>query len=212
MKNKKLRKLLIIILIIIVFIGGIFAGKAIEARKYSKDGSETSTQISETTVSTQTIENTLTSSGEVTSSETEKLDLSTSNYFKTMCVEKNDIVKKGGKILRYSDGTYLKAENVIAVAKEAVSTSNGKSYVKLKESNGNIKQTEITTGISNDAYTEVKSGLNEGDIVYIEKSISSSNGSNFRNRQFQGMNSGNGQGQRSFQDGDRSGKQNGNSK
>ena len=105
-----------------------------------------------------------------------------------------------------------KAENVIAVAKEAVSTSNGKSYVKLKESNGNIKQTEITTGISNDAYTEVKSGLNEGDIVYIEKSTSSSNGSNFRNRQFQGMNSGNGQGQRSFQDGDRSGKQNESSK
>lgn len=72
MKNKKLRKILIIILIIIVFIGGIFAGKAIEARKYSEDGSETSTQITETTVSTQTIENTLTSSGEVTSSETEK--------------------------------------------------------------------------------------------------------------------------------------------
>ena len=67
MNNKKLRKILIIILIIIVFVGGIFAGKAIEARKYSEDGSSTTTQISETTVSTQTIENTLTSSGEVTS-------------------------------------------------------------------------------------------------------------------------------------------------
>ncbi len=105
-----------------------------------------------------------------------------------------------------------KAENVIAVAKEAISTSNGKSYVKLKDSNGNIQQTEIKIGISNDAYTEVKSGLNEGDIVYIEKSTSSSNGSNFRNRQFQGMNSGNSQGERNFQGVDRSGKQNGNNK
>lgn len=105
-----------------------------------------------------------------------------------------------------------KAENVISVAKEAVSTSNGKSYVMLKDSNGNIKQTEITTGISNDAYIEVKSGLNEGDIVYIEKSTSSSNSSKFRNRQFQGMNSGNGQGERSFKGGDRREKQNGNNK
>ena len=103
-----------------------------------------------------------------------------------------------------------KAENVIAVAKEAITTSNGKSYVKLKDLDGSLKQTEITTGISNDAYTEVKTGLNEGDIVYIEKSTSSSNGSNFRNRQFQGMNSGNSKGERSFQGGDRSGKQNGN--
>ena len=110
MKNKKLRKILIIILIIIVFVGGIFAGKAIEARKYSEDGS--------------------------------------------------------------------------------------------------IKQTEITTGISNDAYTEVKSGLNEGDIVYIEKSTSSSNFFNYRNRQFQGMNSGNSQGYRNFKGGDRRGMQN----
>ena len=62
MKNKKSRKILTTISIIIVFVGGIFAGKAIEARKYSEDSSETTTQISETQVSTQTIEKTLTSS------------------------------------------------------------------------------------------------------------------------------------------------------
>ena len=100
-----------------------------------------------------------------------------------------------------------KAENVIAVAKEAVSTSNGKSYVKLKDSDGSIKQTEITTGISNDAYTEVKSGLNEGDIVYIEKSTSSNNNFNYRNRQFK-ENGNNNQGERKSQSGERSVKQN----
>ena len=58
-----------------------------------------------------------------------------------------------------------KAENVIAVAKESITESNGKSYVKVKDENGNMTTTEITTGIENDAYVEVKSGLSVGDIV-----------------------------------------------
>ena len=241
MKNKKLRKLLIIILIIIVFVGGIFAGKAIEARKYSEDGSETSTQISETTVSTQTIENTLTSSGEVTSSETEKLDLSTSKYFKTMCVEENDIIKEGGKILKYSDGTYLKAEydclissysvpetgnkctssnyvevknmktlqlnisvdeteinqikkgqevkieisasctivlekaeNTIAVPIEAVQTNNDKKYVVVVKTDGTTENVTIETGISNDSYVQVTSGLNGGETIQMIKQTTNS--------------------------------------
>lgn len=229
---------------------------------------------------TQTIENTLTSSGEMLSGGTEKLELSTSKYFKTMCVEEDDIVLAGENILQYSNGTYLtaeydclidsysvpetgskctssnyvsvqnletmtmevqiseseinkvakgqeveiqlsaiedktytgtitsinnagtysssgttfsatiefendgeillgmsakcsivleKAEDVIAVAKEAVQEDKNKKYVIVKDKNGQTQEIEIETGIENDAYIEVKSGLNEGETVLIEE-------------------------------------------
>ena len=172
MKNKKLRKILIIILIIIVFVGGIFAGKAIEARKYSEDESSTNTQISETTVSTQTIENTLTSSGEISSSETEKLDLSTSKYFKTMCVEENDIVKKGGKILKYSDGTYLKADYDCLISSYSVPETGSKctssNYVEVK----NMKTLQLNISVDETEINQIKKGQEvKIEISALDKSI-----------------------------------------
>jgi HlyD family secretion protein len=69
-----------------------------------------------------------------------------------------------------------KAENVIAVASDAVTKSRGQaSTVQVKKSNGDVETVEIETGISNDAYIEVKSGLEEGDIVLIEKTTTSNN-------------------------------------
>jgi HlyD family secretion protein len=66
-----------------------------------------------------------------------------------------------------------KAENVIAVASDAITKNRGQSStVEVKKENGDTETVEIETGISNDAYTEVKSGLEEGDIVLIEKSTS----------------------------------------
>lgn len=172
MKNKKLRKILIIILIIIVFIGGIFAGKAIEARKYSEDGNSTTTQISETTVSTQTIENTLTSSGEISSSETEKLDLGTSKYFKTMCVEENDIVKKGEKILKYSDGTYLKADYDCLISSYSVPKTGSKctssNYVEVK----NMKTLQLNILVDETDINQIKKGQEvKIEISALDKSI-----------------------------------------
>ena len=172
MKNKKSRKILTIISIIIVFVGGIFAGKAIEARKYSEDSSETTTQISETQVSTQTIEKTLTSSGEVSSSETEKLDLITSKYFKTMCVEENDIVKKGGKILKYSDGTHLKAEYDCLISSYSVpETGNictSSNYVEVK----NMKTLQLNISVDETEINQIKKGQEvKIEISALDKSF-----------------------------------------
>ena len=61
-----------------------------------------------------------------------------------------------------------KVEDVIAVPVEAVQESNNRSYVIIKDLQGNTKATYVETGIENDAYIEIKSGLNEGDIVLIE--------------------------------------------
>ena len=94
MKSKKSKKIFLLIAIIIVFILGIIVGKFTSGNKmrnFNKSSDGTSETV-EKEVSTQTIENTLTSAGEIASSSTEKLTPSTTKYFQTMCVEEGDIV------------------------------------------------------------------------------------------------------------------------
>lgn len=112
MKNKKLKKFFKVFLIIIIFIVGMICGNLMSKLRLNQSGSveTTTTQVTEVEVGTQTIENTLTSSGQMLSGGTEKLKLSTSRYFKTMCAEEDDIVLAGENILQYSNGTYLTAE------------------------------------------------------------------------------------------------------
>lgn len=69
-----------------------------------------------------------------------------------------------------------KAEDVIAVAKEAVKEDRNKKYAIVKDQIGQIQNIEIETGIENDAYIEIKNGLNEGDIVLIEEKEESGSG------------------------------------
>lgn len=81
-----------------------------------------------------------------------------------------------------------KAENVIGVATEAIEEQNGKTYVTVKSGDNKTTEVQVETGISNDAYTEIKSGLDVGDVVLIEKEESSTN-----NRMMQRMEKENGQ-------------------
>lgn len=295
MKNKKSKKILLILIIIAIFIIGIFLGKTIfKNQENIKQNSETTTQIVEKQVSTQTIENTLTSSGEIAASSTDKLSLSTSKYFKTMCVEQDDIVSKGENILQYTNGTYLtaeydclissysvpetgskctssnyvevqnletmtmnlevneteinkikkgqevkiklsaienkeyegtiksvsglgtyqtsgttfsvvvefendgnakpgmyascsitleKAQNCIAVPINAVQTNNNQKYVVVVDENGNTQNVNIETGISNDSYVQVISGLNGGETIQMMEIVTTNSKSNFGGRE-----------------------------
>lgn len=97
---------------------------------------KTTTNISEETVNTRTITNTLTGSGQISSATTESLSLSTSKYFKTMCVEEDEYVEKGGNILEYSNGTYLTAPyNLVVTSYSVPSTGSictSSNYVKVE--------------------------------------------------------------------------------
>lgn len=107
MKKKKIKFVILFILCVaIVSTITFFIGRQIGL---NTDTSSTITTITEEKVSTRTIKKTLTSSGEIQSIGTEKLQLSTSLYFETMCVEEGDSVLEGENILKYSDGTYLVA-------------------------------------------------------------------------------------------------------
>lgn len=62
--------------------------------------------------------------------------------------------------------TMEEAEDVIGVPVNAVTTTDSSSYVTVI-SDGQSTETEVETGISNDSYIEIKSGLYVGDVVLV---------------------------------------------
>ena len=71
------------------------------------------------------------------------------------------------------------ASDVIILNKDALSFSNGNSaFVLLKDEAGEMQQTSVTLGVSNDKFVEITQGLAEGDTVYVvvENTADSSSG------------------------------------
>ncbi len=60
-------------------------------------------------VTTVSMQQTLTAAGELTASDSETVDFSTSKTFSAMCVEEGETVEEGQKLIKYSDGTYEEA-------------------------------------------------------------------------------------------------------
>jgi len=58
-------------------------------------------------------------------------------------------------------------EDVLYVPVQSVFEENGKSYVNVSGEDSSIKKSEVTTGIYNFDFIEIKSGLDEGDIILI---------------------------------------------
>lgn len=283
-RNKAIWLFVILILVIgmvLLYLSQNKTTKAVEGENRA------TTKVTEVTVGAQTIENTISSSGQISSNETENLELNTYRYFKEIYVEENDFIAEGENILKYTNGTYLtapydcvitqisipkdsgdrctsqhyitiestenllmtlnideteiekvavgqeveivanayedkkyigtiakinqignyasngssftatvefendgnlkigmsasanvtieKAENVVAVPIEAVQTANGKKYVISKNSDGTTENITIETGISNDAYVEIKTGLKGGETIQMVTTTSTNN-------------------------------------
>jgi len=62
--------------------------------------------------------------------------------------------------------TVANADNAVRVPNAAVRTTGGTSMVTVL-SKGQQVATEVITGVVGDTYTEIKAGLNEGDIVVL---------------------------------------------
>lgn len=69
-------------------------------------------------------------------------------------------------------------QNVLLVPVEAISTSNGMKYVTTSSG----LSSTVTTGLSDDDYVEIISGVSEGDSVMITRSTSDSESSAFAGR------------------------------
>lgn len=55
-------------------------------------------------------------------------------------------------------------DNVVIVPNAAIQTSNGQTTVRIRK-NGKVTPVDVTVGKSDDTYTEIISGVNEGDTV-----------------------------------------------
>lgn len=62
------------------------------------------------------------------------------------------------------------ADDVIGVPVDAIQTDSDGSYVVVVSDDGTTKNVSVETGISNDSYIEITSGLSEGDTVEVVSS------------------------------------------
>ena len=68
-------------------------------------------------------------------------------------------------------------EDVLFVPIQSVYEENGKSYVDLVAEDGSTEKKEVTTGMFNYDFIEIKSGLNEGDTILTSPTSSNISGS-----------------------------------
>lgn len=287
--KKKVNPIMIAIIVLLVILAIIIYLYVKPSDNTSSSENNTDTSNITTKASIQTIENTLSSSGEIESALDEKLSLHASYYFDSILVDENIYVQEGSNIIKYTNGTYLtapydcvivstnlpnedevctsshyieiksidslamnlsvseadihkieigdavdititatnekiegyitsisevgtyssngsyfnaivtfenngnlkigmsatceiiieEAENVVAVPLEAIQTSDTGKYVIVVNSDGSTSEISVETGISNDAYIEVKSGITENTTVQMTESENSSNSNNF---------------------------------
>ena len=95
-----------------------------------------------------------------------------SSFSATVTFENDDEIKLG---MSASCTIVLeKEENVICIPVEAVQTKNGEKYVSVVNDDGTITETTITTGVSNDEYVQILTGLTEGQKVQYTQKLTTS--------------------------------------
>lgn len=98
--------------------------------------SSSSTTTEEVSASIQTITNTLSSSGEVSSNLSEKLQLHSTYYFEEVYYSEGDYVSEGENIVKYSNGTYLTAPYNLVIKSLSVPSQGeectSKNYVEAE--------------------------------------------------------------------------------
>lgn len=151
-----MKKKILLITLILLLVGGSFViGRQVGLNAQS---SQTSTIVTEETVSTKDLKKTLTGSGEIQAKTTEKLELATSYYFKAMCVEDDDTVKAGENILEYTNGTYLTAPYDLVVISHNVPNAEYKctssNYIEVS----NLNTLITTISINENEINDVKVG------------------------------------------------------
>lgn len=149
------KKILIIILIILLTGGAFIVGRQVGL---NTEDSKTKTVITEETVSNHDIKKTLTGSGQVSAKTTEKLELTTTKYFKAMCVEEDDTVLEGENILEYTNGTYLTAPYDLVIESISVPDTESKctssNYIEVSD----LTTLQTTISISENEIGELKKG------------------------------------------------------
>lgn len=158
---KKFKRYLVFIIIILMFcLVSFYIGKRVGL---NTDTSSSNISIEDVKVSTQNITKTITSSGQIEASKTEKLSLNTSYYYSTILVEQDDVVKKGEKIIKYSNGKYLTAPYDLVITSTSLPTKGKKATSSNYVEVSNISNVVVNISINE---SEIPN-INVGDNVEI---------------------------------------------
>ena len=158
---KKSKKLIVFIIIILIFSGiSFYIGKRVGL---NTDTSSSNTTIEDVKISKRNITKTLTSSGQIEASSTEKLSLNTSYYYSTILKETDDVVKKGEKIIKYTNGKYLIAPYDLVITSTSLPNKGNKAT-----SSNYIEVSKISDVVVNISINESEiPNISTGDSVDI---------------------------------------------
>lgn len=62
-------------------------------------------------------------------------------------------------------------QSVLYVSNRAIFQEENRSYVKVRDEDGNVKEKDVVTGFSDGTNVEIVEGLSEGDVVLIESKV-----------------------------------------
>lgn len=106
---------------------------------------------------------------EIVSTETSQ-DTATVSYPVTVRIEGDTEALYGGMT---GDVTFItdQVSQAVYVSRKAVIKEDGKSYVLVRDGNGEMKRREVETGFTDGVNIQIISGLSQGDIVYKERPV-----------------------------------------
>lgn len=129
---------------------------------------------------------TLSSTSQVLSATTENINLHATYYFEEVYVEENQLVKKGEKILKYTNGTYLIAPYDLIITKINIPNKDEKCtnnhYIEVSSNNSlkvslSVDETKISDlSIGKSAKIKISSTSEEVDGVITKISNTASKG------------------------------------
>ena len=164
-----MKKKIKIIIILILFVTSI--GYIIYSNYNENDGvvKTITTQENETIAERRNIIQTLTAPGEVKSGKEEKLFLSTSYYYSTMCAEKNEVIRKGSNILKYTNGKYIVAPYDCVITEYYVPKVNTKATSSNYINISSIEDLYMDINISEEELSKVSVGQEVSIVVNYDE-------------------------------------------
>lgn len=168
MKERKnnIKLLVFVAVIILIAIYGVYSGKsnAVANTKIIK------TESMEAEATKRDIIETLTAPGEVKSEKEETLKLNTSYYYSTICAEENEKIKAGANLLRYTNGTYLKAPYDCVITSYYVPKVNSictdSHYIKISS----IEDLYMDINIDEEELSQISVGQDVSIVVNYDES------------------------------------------
>ena len=155
MKNKTILGIIIIVALVIVFgLLCFFYFKGSSDYDYSSYNTNTDTNSTSETIS-------FTTTSSVSSALTESIPLRTGYYFKEMLVTDNVVIKKGTKILKYTNGKYMEAPYDLIITE--INVPDTKKIVNSSH--------YITVSAFNVLSSEFRVDETKIDAVYISKTV-----------------------------------------